>query len=96
MIEDGALDTGTVAELAARLGIGSRHLARLFAEQVGASPLQVAQTRRVQHAKRLLNDSDLPMTEIASRTGFGSLRRFNAAFSALYGRPPSSLRKPAP
>ncbi|WP_335948380.1 bifunctional transcriptional activator/DNA repair enzyme AdaA [Salipiger bermudensis] len=96
LIEDGALDTGTVAELATRLGIGPRHLARLFAEQVGASPVQVAQTRRVQHAKRLLNDSDLPMTEIASRAGFGSLRRFNAAFSALYGRPPSSLRKPAP
>ena len=56
----------------------------------------MAQTRRVQRAKRLLNDSDLPMTEIASRAGFGSLRRFNAAISALYGRPPSTLRKPAP
>lgn len=96
LIEDGALDTGTVAALAARLGIGPRHLARLFAEQVGASPLQVAQTRRLQRAKRLLNESDLPMPEIARRAGFGSLRRFNAAVSALYGRPPSALRKPAP
>ena len=92
LIEDGALDTGTVAALADRLGVGTRHLNRLFACHVGASPLQVARTVRVQRAKRLLADSALPMTEIAFRSGFGSLRRFNAAFQELYGRAPSSLR----
>jgi AraC family transcriptional regulator of adaptative response/methylated-DNA-[protein]-cysteine methyltransferase len=59
---------------------------------VGASPQQVATTRRVQRAKRLLDTTDDTMTEIAFRAGFGSVRRFNAAFSDLYGRSPSSLR----
>lgn len=95
LIEQGALDHGGVAALAERLGIGARHLTRLFADQVGASPSQVAQTLRIQRAKRLLNETQLPMTEIAQQSGFGSLRRFNAAFSALYGRPPSALRKSA-
>lgn len=92
LIEDGALDSASVDGLALRLGVGARHLSRLFACHVGASPAQVARTVRVQRAKRLLADSDLPMAEIASRAGFGSLRRFNAAFADLYGRPPSSLR----
>jgi AraC family transcriptional regulator of adaptative response / DNA-3-methyladenine glycosylase II len=100
LIEAGALDGAEVADLAARLGIGPRHLARLFARHLGASPLQVAQTVRIQRAKRLLNDTDLPVTEIAFRAGFGSLRRFNAVFQDLYGRPPSALRRrvvpPAP
>ncbi|APZ52817.1 bifunctional transcriptional activator/DNA repair enzyme AdaA [Salipiger abyssi] len=96
LIEEGALDSGGVEALAARLGIGARHLSRLFAEQLGASPVQVAQTLRLQRAKRLLNDTSLPMSEIAREAGFGSLRRFNASVSALYGRPPSALRKAAP
>lgn len=94
LIESGALDTGTVDDLAARLGIGARHMARLLREHTGASPLQIAQTLRVQRAKRLIDTSDLPMTRIAAESGFGSTRRFNAAFANLYGRPPSSFRKP--
>lgn len=93
LIEAGALDTGTVSALADRLGIGTRHLARLFARHVGASPLQTAQTRRIGRAKRLIDTTALPMTEIALQAGFGSLRRFNAAFLALYGRPPTALRR---
>lgn len=92
LIEAGALDGGTVAELAARLGIGQRHLTRLFAQHLGASPGQVARTLRLQRAKRLLSDSDAPLSRIALDSGFGSLRRFNAAIVALYGRPPSALR----
>lgn len=92
LIEEGALDGGSVAALAARLGITARHLARLFEQHVGASPLQTAQTARLQRAKRLLDSTDDSMTEIAFRAGFGSLRRFNAAFQALYGRTPSELR----
>ncbi len=92
LIEEGALDQDGVETLAARLGIGGRHLARLFARHIGASPLQTAQTVRIQRAKRLLNDGDLPITEIAFRAGFRSVRRFNAVFQALYGRPPSTLR----
>lgn len=93
LIEAGALDTGSVEDLAARLGVGARHLSRLFARQVGASPVRVAQTLRVQRAKRLLDETGLPLTEIAFRSGFGSLRRFNAAFARLYGRPPSTIRR---
>ncbi|MGO4712473.1 bifunctional transcriptional activator/DNA repair enzyme AdaA [Bradyrhizobium sp. 2TAF24] len=92
LIEDGALDDGSVAALAARLGVSPRHLARLFEQHVGASPLQTAQTARLQRAKRLLDSTGDSMTEIAFRAGFGSLRRFNAAFRALYGRAPSELR----
>ncbi len=95
LIRQGALDRGSVAALAQRLGIGPRHLSRLFARHLGAPPLQVAETLRIQRAKRLLNETALPMTEIARRAGFRSLRRFNAAFAKLYGRPPSALRRRA-
>lgn len=93
LIEHGALDRGSVATLADRLGISARHLARLFDRHVGAGPQQVAKTRRVQRAKRLLDATDEPMAEIAYRAGFGSVRRFNAAFHELYGRSPSSVRQ---
>lgn len=93
LMENGALDLGRVEDLAARLGVGPRHLSRLFKTHLGASPTQTARTLRIQRAKRLLDDTDLTMTEVAHRAGFGSLRRFNAAFSDLYGRPPSSIRR---
>ena len=47
----------------------------------------------MQRAKRLIDESSLPMTEIAKRAGFGSLRRFNSAFAEIYGRPPTELRR---
>jgi len=94
LIEDGALDNGTVEKLAERLGVGPRHLCRLFSRHVSASPMQVAKTVRIQRAKRMLTDSTLAITEIAFQSGFGSVRRFNAAFQELYGRSPSSLRRP--
>lgn len=93
LIEAGALDTGTVEDLSVRLGVGVRHLSRLFAKHVGASPLQVAQTLRIGRAKRLLDETALPISEVAFRAGFGSVRRFNAAFSKLYDRSPSSIRR---
>jgi len=92
LIEAGVLDDAGVDQLAARLGIGARHLARLFQRHLGASPGQTARTLRLQRAKRLLDESDLGMAEIANRAGFKSLRRFNAAFADLYARTPSDLR----
>ena len=92
LINAGALDEDSVVALATRLGISSRHLARLFERHVGATPQQLAKTLRVQRAKRLLDAGERTMTEIAFQSGFGSLRRFNAAFAELYGRSPSSLR----
>lgn len=95
LIGEGALDGGSVESLASRLGIGARHLARLFARHVGASPLRTAQTLRVQRVKRLLDTTDLPLAEIALRAGFGSLRRFNAVFVATYRMTPSAVRRAA-
>jgi AraC family transcriptional regulator, regulatory protein of adaptative response / methylated-DNA-[protein]-cysteine methyltransferase len=92
LIENGALDRNDVTALAARLGIGPRHLSRLFADHLDASPLQVALCFRVQRAKRLLDETDLPVDEVARCTGFSHPRRMRAAFLNLYGRPPSTFR----
>ena len=94
LIEAGALDSGTVEELSARVGLGARHLSRLFAIHIGASPLQTAHTIRIARAKRLLDQTTHSIIEIAFMAGFGSVRRFNTALLKLYGRPPSSLRRP--
>jgi len=93
LIQDGALNQASVGHLANRLGIGVRHLSRLFSQHVGASPATVAQTRRLHFAKRLLDDTDLRITDIAHASGFGSIRRFNDAFLATYRRSPRELRK---
>lgn len=97
LIDDGALDgAGTVEQLAERCGIGARHLTRLFRQHLGASPIEVAQTRRVQRAMQMIAHTGLPMTEIAHAAGFASLRRFNEVIAARYGRSPSDLRKVRP
>jgi AraC family transcriptional regulator, regulatory protein of adaptative response / methylated-DNA-[protein]-cysteine methyltransferase len=95
LIESGFLDRASVTDLADRLGIGSRHLLRLFLRHAGATPTEVAATRRIQAAKRLIDDTAMPLSEIAFAAGFGSVRRFNDAFRATYGRAPSSFRKRA-
>src|SRR5204862_7625152 len=74
-VGDGFLDRASVDDLAQSVGVGPRHLHRLFRRHVGVSPAAVAQTRRVQFAKRLIDETDLPMTEVALASGFGSLRR---------------------
>jgi AraC family transcriptional regulator of adaptative response / DNA-3-methyladenine glycosylase II len=95
LIADGALDgeDSDVEKLAERLGVGGRQLRRLFQRHLGASPIAVAQTRRVLFAKQLLHDTRLPMAEVALAAGFGSVRRFNETFRDLFGRPPSALRR---
>lgn len=93
LIQGGALDEGGVEALADRLGIGGRHLGRLFLRHVGAPPLRVAQTRRLHLAKKLLDETSLAVTEIAYASGFGSVRRFHEAMRASYGRPPGAIRK---
>ena len=95
LIADGELDgdDASVEHLAERLGIGARQLRRLFERHLGASPIAVAQTRRVLFAKQLVHETRLPMGEIALASGFGSVRRFNETFQRLFGRPPSTLRR---
>jgi AraC family transcriptional regulator, regulatory protein of adaptative response / DNA-3-methyladenine glycosylase II len=95
LIAEGALDGegNTVEKLADRLGLGERQLRRLFLQHLGASPISVAQTRRVLFAKQLIHETHMPMTEVAMAAGFGSLRRFNETFLHLFHRPPSALRR---
>jgi len=93
LIEDGALDQGSLSQLALRLGIGERHLRRLFLEHVGATPITVALNRRILFAKKLLTETGLPIQEIAFASGFNSVRRFNDAMRSVYGRPPRDLRR---
>ena len=93
LIEGGALDEDDVDGLAERLGVGERQLRRLFRKHLGASPIAVAQTRRVLLAKQLIHETRLPMAEVALASGFGSVRRFNETFQQLYDRPPIQLRR---
>ena len=93
LIALGYADDG--AKLAAKLGMSERHLRRLFAEHLGASPKQVAETRRHLLARQLVMETTLPLTDVALASGFGSLRRFNHVFRELYGQPPSQMRRRA-
>ena len=97
LIADGGLDGGEagVDALAERLGVGGRQLRRLFQQHLGASPIAVAQTRRVLFAKQLIQETRMPMAEVALAAGFGSVRRFNETFHDLFRRPPSALRRKA-
>lgn len=91
-IEAGALEEHGLEALAADLGVTSRHLRRVMNAQFGASPIEIAQTGRLLAARRLLNETALPITEIAFASGFRSLRRFNTALKQRYGAPPSKMR----
>jgi len=93
LIGEGGLDGEAVDGLAERLGVGDRQLRRLFKQHLGASPIAVAQTRRILFAKQLIAETGMPMAEVALAAGFGSVRRFNATFHALYQRPPRELRR---
>src|SRR5215217_4537447 len=89
LIEAGGLDDDDVEGLSDRLGVGGR----LFRQHVGASPIAVAQTRRVLLAKQLIHETSLSMAEVALASGFNSVRRFNETFLHLFGRPPAALRR---
>ena len=93
LISESALEDAGVDELAARLGVGSRQLRRLFLRHLGASPIAVAKTRRLHFAKKLIDETNLPMAEIALAAGFGGVRRFNAAFRQTYKRTPTQIRR---
>src|SRR5271156_939466 len=95
LIELGALDQSGIEALGDRIGVGERQLRRLFRQHLAASPVSVAQTRRVLLAKQLIHETRLPMTEIAFAAGFGSIRRFNEIFTDLFGRSPGELRREA-
>ena len=92
-IQAGALNDGAFEKLAAEYGLSSRQLRRVVEREYGVTPVELAQTRRLLLAKQLLTDSSLPMTQVASASGFGSLRRFNHLFKSRYGLSPGALRR---
>lgn len=93
LIIDGVLDGGTEAALAARIGLSPRHLRRLFLKHLGATPDQLARSRRAHFARRLLDDSDLTVLDVAFASGFGSLRQFNRTMREVFRAAPSDLRE---
>ena len=96
LINEGALDNGSTAQLADRLGLTDRHLRRLFLEHVGVPPIVVAETRRLLFAKKLITETHLAFADIAFASGYRSLRRFNEAFRDTYQRSPMELRRLKP
>jgi AraC family transcriptional regulator, regulatory protein of adaptative response / DNA-3-methyladenine glycosylase II len=92
LILDGALDNATEEQLSARLGVSARHLRRLFTTHLGVTPDGLARSVRTHFARRLLDDTDLPMVEIALATGFGSVRQLNRDCQAIFRAPPRVLR----
>ncbi len=97
LIAQGALDQGGgVDDLGDRLGVTARHLRRLFDEHLGASPIAIAQARRVHFARSLLERSQMPITEVAFASGFSSVRQFNTAFSKTFQQAPREIRRETP
>lgn len=93
LIGEGMLDEYGIGELARRLHISCRQLQRLFVEELGAPPVAVAQTRRLLFAKKLIDETNLSMAEIAFSAGYSSVRRFNEAIRQTYARTPTELRR---
>jgi AraC family transcriptional regulator of adaptative response / DNA-3-methyladenine glycosylase II len=93
LISEGALDDDGVERLADRLGVTARHLRRLFVQHLGATPFEIALTRRLHFAKKLLDETSLSFTQVAFASGFGSRRRFNGHIRRTYARTPTQLRR---
>lgn len=92
-IAAGALNDGDVERLAGEVGLSSRQLRRVLLQHFGVTPVELAQTQRLLFAKKLLQETHMPMTDIAYSAGFGSVRRFNALFAQRYGIAPSDIRR---
>jgi AraC family transcriptional regulator, regulatory protein of adaptative response / DNA-3-methyladenine glycosylase II len=93
LISESGLEDGGVEALAERLGVGSRHLRRLFLQHLGATPSAVAKTRQLHFAKKLIDETSLRMSDVALASGFGSVRRFNAGIRCVYHRTPTEIRR---
>lgn len=92
-IDRGALENESVEALASTLGVTSRHLRRTMEAELGVTPTELEETRRLALGKQLLHDTTLPLARVAFASGFRSVRRFNAVFVRRFGRPPSSVRR---
>src|SRR6185503_18963596 len=88
-------DEASLEDVAAQFDLSSRQVRRIVQKEIGVSPIELLQTRRLLLAKQLLTETKLPIIQIAFASGFSSLRRFNDSFSKHYRMPPSRLRKEA-
>ena len=93
LISESGLEEGGVEALAERLGVGSRHLRRLFLQHLGATPSAVARTRQLHFAKKLIDETNLRMSDVALASGFGCVRRFNVNIRKVYHRTPTQIRR---
>jgi len=82
-----------VARLASVSGVSEAHFARCFKEAFGVPPHRYLLTRRIERAKTLLRDTELPITDIAFQTGWNSLGTFGRVFRDVTGERPSAVRK---
>ncbi len=96
LIDDGYLSERPVRDLAAEFGVGERHMNRLFRTELGVTPKAMALMRRIALAKRLIDDTNLTMTDVARAAGYGSVRRFNDEFLRVFGRAPRTVRRRRP
>jgi AraC family transcriptional regulator, regulatory protein of adaptative response / DNA-3-methyladenine glycosylase II len=92
LIIDGVLDTGTETSLGVRLAVSPRHLRRIFTGHLGVTPDQLARSRRAHFARRLLDDTDLTVADVAFASGFASIRQFNRQMREVFRASPSELR----
>jgi AraC family transcriptional regulator of adaptative response / DNA-3-methyladenine glycosylase II len=92
LIADGLVDREGVDGLARRVGYTPRHLGRLLAQELGATPLSLARARRAQSARVLIETTDLPLTDVAFAAGFASVRQFNETLREIYAASPTELR----
>jgi AraC family transcriptional regulator of adaptative response / DNA-3-methyladenine glycosylase II len=92
-IAAGALNDGDVERLSEEVGLSSRQLRRILLQHFGVTPVELAQTQRLLFAKKLLQETTLPMADIAYAAGFGSIRRFNGLFLSRYGMAPTAARR---
>ncbi len=95
LIADGVVDRAGVPGLAARLGYSVRQVERQLLAEFGAGPLALARAQRAQTARLLIETTALPMSEVATAAGFGSIRTFNDTVREVFALPPTQLRQRA-
>ncbi|MBB4866722.1 transcriptional regulator GlxA family with amidase domain [Pseudomonas nitritireducens] len=83
----------TVNRLAEQVAMSPRNFARAFQRETGMTPMQYVQSARIDHARKLLESSDLPLKQVACRSGFGSPRHMRTVFGERIGMTPSQYRE---
>ncbi|CAH6782182.1 ADA regulatory protein [Vibrio chagasii] len=96
LIDNGALGSGSITDLAERLGISDRYLRTLFDTYIGVSPKQYSLYSQLMFAKQLLHTSSMSITDVGFASGFNSTRRFNDAFQKELKLSPSQIRRAKP